>query len=109
EAVERAPVVGDYRGYKILSMPPPSSGGVALVQLLNAVEPHDLTAMGHNSSATVHLMGEAMRRVYADRAEWLGDPDFFDVPVAGLIEEAYMEARMTDFDPDRATGSANVE
>ena len=103
--VERAPVVGTYRGHRVLSMPPPSSGGVALVQLLNAVEPVDLGALGLGSSASLHLAGEAMRRAYADRAEWLGDPDFVSVPVAGLTDKAYTARRMADFDPDRATGS----
>ena len=103
--VERAPVEGTYRGHRVLSMPPPSSGGVALVQLLNAVEPHDLGALGFGSSASVHLMAEAMRRVYADRAEWLGDPDFVDVPVAGLTGKGYMTRRMADFDAARAGAS----
>jgi cytochrome P450 len=70
EAVERAPVTGTYRGYRIISMGPPSSGGVALIQLLNAVEPHPIRRMGFHSSETIHLMGEAMRRAYADRAEF---------------------------------------
>ncbi len=109
EAVERAPIATRYRGYKITSMPPPSSGGVALAQLLHAVEPYDLAAMGFQSSATVHLMGEAMRRVYADRAQWLGDADFFDVPVDGLVDPDYMARRMENFDPDRVTPSDEVE
>ena len=103
--VERAPVVGTYRGHRVLSMPPPSSGGVALVQMLNAVEAHDLGALGLGSSASLHLMGEAMRRAYADRAEWLGDPDFVAVPVDGLTAKAYAARRMADFDPARASGS----
>lgn len=102
--VERAPVTGTYRGHRVLSMPPPSSGGIALVQMLNAVEPHDLGALGLGSSASVHLMGEAMRRAYADRAEWLGDPDFVTVP-GGLTDKAYTARRMADFDPQRASGS----
>ncbi len=102
EAIERAPVSGSYRGHKIISMPPPSSGGVALMQLLNKVEPYDIAEMGFNSSETIHLMGEAMRRVYADRAQWLGDPDFFDVPVSDLIEKNYADVRMKDFNPYRA-------
>ncbi|HEX8386270.1 MAG TPA: gamma-glutamyltransferase, partial [Rubricoccaceae bacterium] len=106
--VERAPVVGTYRGHRVISMGPPSSGGTALLQLLAAVEPFDLRAMGFNSSATVHLMGEAMRRTYADRARWLGDPDFVDVPVGGLLDMAYVRARMATFDPRRTTPSAEV-
>ena len=108
EAVEREPVESTYRGHRIISMAPPSSGGVALAQLLNAVEPHDIGEMGYNSSTTVHLMGEAMRRVYADRAEWLGDPDYFDVPVEALIQKEYMQRRMATFDPERADSSADV-
>ena len=108
EAVERAPVSGTYRGYRFFAMAPPSSGGVALVQLLNAVEPYDLGEMGHHSAEAVHLMGEAMRRVYADRAQWLGDPDYFDVPVAALVGKEYMRRRMADFNPDRADSSGAV-
>ncbi len=105
---ERAPVVGMYRGHRVISMGPPSSGGTALLQLLAAVEPFDVRAMGFNSSATVHLMAEAMRRTYADRAEWLGDPDFVNVPVAGLVDTAYVRARMATFDPARTTPSLLV-
>ncbi|GAB5521190.1 MAG: gamma-glutamyltransferase [Rhodothermales bacterium] len=108
QAVEREPVTGTYRGHKIISMHPPSSGGVALMQLLNAVEPYDLSTMGFNSSATVHLMGEAMRRAYADRAEWLGDPDFFPVPIAELTSKAYTTQRMLDFNPYRADTSEHL-
>ena len=106
--VERAPVVGSYRGHRVISMGPPSSGGIALLQLLAAVEPFDIRAMGFNSSASVHLMAEAMRRTYADRAEWLGDPDFVTVPVAGLIDTAYVRARMATFSPARVTPSDAV-
>jgi len=108
ESIEREPVVGRYRDYKIMSMPPASSGGVALVQLLNAMEPYDIREMGVNASATIHLMGEAMRRVYADRTEWLGDSDYSDVPVKALIKKDYMRSRMASFDPDRATASESV-
>nr|BCW99998.1 MAG: gamma-glutamyltransferase [Bacteroidota bacterium] len=104
----REPVRGTYRGYEIISMGPPSSGGVALLQLLNMVEPYDLAAMGFHSSASIHLMAEAMRRVYADRAEFLGDPDFYPVPVPQLISKAYARHRMRDFDPERTTPSAQV-
>ena len=101
-AIEREPIVGEYRGHKVYSMPPASSGGIALVQLLNAVEPYDVSAMGFNSSATIHLMGESMRRVYADRAEWLGDSDFFEVPIEELTDKEYMQSRMAGFNPDSA-------
>ncbi|HEX9951530.1 MAG TPA: gamma-glutamyltransferase [Rubricoccaceae bacterium] len=106
--VERPPVVGMYRGHRVISMGPPSSGGTALLQMLASVEPFDVRAMGFNSSATVHLMGEAMRRAYADRAEWLGDPDFVSVPVAGLIDTAYVRSRMATFDPASTTSSDTI-
>ena len=108
EAVERPAVEASYRGYRVLSMPPPSSGGVALAQLLNAVEPYDIKEMGFGSSATVHLMAEAMRRVYADRAEHLGDADFYPVPVEELITKEYMQRRMGSFNPYRADTSETV-
>jgi gamma-glutamyltranspeptidase / glutathione hydrolase len=109
EAVEREPVVSSYRGHRVISMAPPSSGGVAVAQLLNAMEPYNIADMGHNSSATLHVMGEAMRRVYADRAEWLGDPDFFEVPVAELIDKEYMQRRMADFRPWQADSSVAID
>ena len=88
EAVERKPVTVSYRGYEVHSMGPPSSGGVAIAQLLNAAEMKPIDRMGFNSSATVHYVGEAMRRVFADRAKWLGDPDHVDVPTEGLLERS---------------------
>ena len=108
QPVERAPVVGAYRGHRVISMAPPSSGGIALVQLLDAVEPFDVAGLGVNSSATVHLMGEAMRRAFADRAEYLGDPDVADVPTEALVDERYTRRRMADFDPARADSSTGV-
>jgi len=108
EAIERTPVSGTYRDYRLVSMPPSSSGGVALLQLLNAVESFDIAEMGFNSSETIHLMGEAMRLVYADRAEWLGDSDFFPVPVDALIQKEYMQRRMEAFDPQRAGTSVTT-
>ena len=107
-AVERPPVRASYRGYNVISMGPPSSGGVALAQLFNAVEPHDIGAMGYQSSEAAHLMGEAMRRVYADRAKWLGDPDHVDVPTEGLIRKSYMQERMANYDSSRITPSDSV-
>lgn len=107
-SVWRKPIVGNYKGYKIITMPPPSSGGIALVQLLKSVEPYDLASMGHNTSATIHLLTEAERRVYADRAEYLGDPDYYDVPVETLISEGYNKNRMASFDAARATPSDSI-
>lgn len=108
-AIWRAPIVTDYRGYKIISMPPPSSGGVALVQLLEMIEPYDMKSLGHHTSSSIHLMAEAERRVYADRAEHLGDSDFYDVPLDMLTDNNYITARMADFDPSKATKSDSIQ
>jgi gamma-glutamyltranspeptidase/glutathione hydrolase len=108
-AVERAPVSVDYRGYDVHSMGPPSSGGVAIAQLLNAAEMKPIDRMGFNSSATAHYLGEAMRRVFADRAKWLGDPDHVEVPTEGLIQKDYMRQRMASFDSTRITPSDSVD
>ena len=108
EAVERDPVTATYRGYEVHSMGPPSSGGVAIAQLLNAAEMKDIDQMGFNSSATAHYLGEAMRRVFADRAKWLGDPDHVQVPTEGLIQKDYMRERMASFDSSRITPTDSV-
>ncbi len=107
-SVWREPVTGTYRGYQIVSMPPPSSGGVLLVQMLNMLEPYDLGGMGFGSAAAVHHMIEAERRAYADRAEYLGDPDFYPVPVARLTSKSYARTRFADFNPERASRSAEI-
>ncbi len=109
EAVERDPVSTTYRGYEVHSMGPPSSGGVAIAQLLNAAERKPIEKMGFNSSSTVHYLGETMRRVYADRAKWLGDPDHVEVPTEGLIQKDYMRDRMASFNSDRITPSDSVK
>jgi gamma-glutamyltranspeptidase/glutathione hydrolase len=108
DAVVRAPVAGTYRGYDILSMPPPSSGGTHIVQILNILEGYDIAAMGAGSAETIHLMAEAMKRAYADRSEYLGDSDFVDVPVAELTSKIYAEARRSEIDPERATPSETI-
>ncbi len=107
-SVWREPIRGTYRGHEVVSMPPPSSGGVLLVQMLNMLETQDLRASGFGSAATVHAMIEAERRAYADRAEYLGDPDFFPVPVQALTSKAYARARYADFDPHKASLSADI-
>ena len=90
QAVERSPIRGSYRGFEIISMPPPSSGGVALVEMLNILEDYDLAEMGHNSADYLHVLTETMRRAYADRAEHLGDPDFNeDMPISRLMDKDY--------------------
>jgi gamma-glutamyltranspeptidase/glutathione hydrolase len=88
-AKERTPLRGSYRGYEVIGMPPPSSGGVAVQQMLNMLEPYDLAAMGYGGSEYFHLLTEVMRRAYADRARWLGDPDYYAVPVDGLVGKDY--------------------
>jgi gamma-glutamyltranspeptidase/glutathione hydrolase len=107
-SVWREPIKGTYRGYQIYSMAPPSSGGVLLVQMLNMLEPYDLKASGFGSAATIHLMVEAERRAYADRAEYLGDPDFFPVPIAELTAKPYARLRFSDFDATRASVSTSI-
>ncbi len=106
EAVEREPIRGSYRGYEIVSMPPPSSGGVVLVEMLNILEGFDLAAMGHNSAQYLHVLTESMRRAYADRAEYLGDPDFNeDMPVARLTSKAHADSLRGSIDLERASVS----
>jgi gamma-glutamyltranspeptidase / glutathione hydrolase len=107
-AVERPPLTGTYRGYRIVSMGPPSSGGVALLQLLNILEAYPLAEYGHNSSRTMHLMIESERRVYADRSKWLGDPAFYRVPITGLVAKAYAAHLRDAITPTRATPSSEV-
>ncbi|MCW5910935.1 MAG: gamma-glutamyltransferase [Cyclobacteriaceae bacterium] len=108
-AVWRDPVIANYKEYKIISMPPSSSGGVCLVQLLKSIEPYPIRQWGHNSVAAVHLMTEAERRVYADRAIYLGDPDFYEVPIKQMIDDQYNDDRMSTYNPEKATPSAEVK
>jgi gamma-glutamyltranspeptidase/glutathione hydrolase len=108
KAIWRKPVTGTYRGYDVVTMPPPSSGGIALIQLLKSVEPYPLAKWGFNTDSTVQLMVEAERRVYADRAAHLGDPDFYPVPQKKLIEGAYIKQRMSTFNWNKASTSAEI-
>jgi len=108
KVVERAPVRGTYRSYEIVSMPPPSSGGVHVVQILNILSNFPLRDWGPNSARTIHVMAEAERRAYADRAEYLGDPDFFKVPVQGLTSPAYAKTLAAQIDLAHATPSAQI-
>ena len=105
---ERPVARGRYRGFEVVSMPPPSSGGVHLVQILNILEGFDLAAMGHGSAETLHVMAEAMKLAYADRSEFLGDPDFVRVPVAGLTSKAYAETQRATIDRVRARPAAEI-
>jgi gamma-glutamyltranspeptidase/glutathione hydrolase len=107
-AKERTPVRGNYRGHEIISMPPPSSGGAVLIEMLNILEGFDLRKMEANSSDRYHHMAEAMRRAFADRAEYMGDSDFVKVPVQGLIDKAYAETLRGTIKNDRASTSAEV-
>lgn len=98
---ERQPLIASYRGFTVVTMPPPSSGGIALTQVLSALEMADLKGLGHNSSEHLHRLTEAMKHAYADRAQHLGDPDFVDVPVQRLLSPERIEAIRADFDPTR--------
>lgn len=109
EALWRGPLVARYDSFTVITMGPPSSGGIALAQLLGMLEPFPLRQWGHNSSRTVHYLTEAERRVYADRATHLGDPDFWPVPQTQLLDPDYLRARMADTDPARASLSSSVE
>ena len=109
QAVERTPLRGKYRGYEIVLMPPPSSGSIAILQMLGMIEPFDVAAMGSNSAAKYHLFAEVMKRAFRDRAEYLGDPAFTRVPVSQLLDPAYIKGRMTDFSPDRATPATAIQ
>jgi len=108
EAIWRQPLVSTYKEYGIISMPPPSSGGLALSQLLKMVAPYPLREYGFQSAETIHLMAEVERRVYADRATYLGDSDFVTVPIRSLLDDDYLKNRMADFDPNRANDSRMI-
>lgn len=105
----REPVTGMYRDHKIISMPPPSSGGVAILQLLQGAENYDLKKMGHNSFESIHILTELERRVYADRATHLGDPDYFDVPTDMLLSPSYNEERFSDITLYEKTDSQDIK
>lgn len=102
------PLAVDYKNYKIISMPPPSSGGITLLQLLKSIEPYNIKELGHNTAETIHLYTEAERRSFADRAVHLGDPDFHNIPTQQLISSEYIRERMSTYHPDQATPSASV-
>ena len=108
EAKERAPVKGTFRGYDIASMPPPSSGGVALIEMLNMLESFDLKAKGFTSAEAKHLEIEAMRRAYLDRARYLGDPDFVQMPLTKLLSKDYARTLASTIDPAKASSSAQL-
>jgi gamma-glutamyltranspeptidase/glutathione hydrolase len=105
---EREPLRGSYRGFEIISMPPPSSGGAVLIEMLNILEGFDLKKLNPLSSDYYHLLIEAMRRAYADRAEYMGDTDFVRVPISGLIDKAYAERQRSSINLERASASSEI-
>ena len=108
EVKEREPIRGSYRGYDIISAPPPSSGGVALMEILNILQGYDLAKLGSRSAQAIHLTIEAFRRAFYDRAEFMGDPDFAKIPVAQLIDPKYGAAWRESIDPTHATMSKDL-
>lgn len=109
KVVEREPVRGTYRGYQIVTMPPPSSGGAHLLQILNMMERWPMKQWGTDSAQSVHYMTEAMKLAYADRAEYLGDPDFVKIPLQGLISKRYADALVTGIKPQQAKPSQDIK
>jgi gamma-glutamyltranspeptidase/glutathione hydrolase len=108
DAVERPPIRGVFSGYEFISMPPPSSGGVLLKQMLAMLEPFDLKAMGHNSSKYIQLLTEVEKLAYADRAEFLGDPDFYEVPANYLTSPEYVAVRSKLINLDKTTPATAI-
>lgn len=108
QAVWRQPIIQGYKNFQVIGMPPPSSGGIALAQLMQMVEKYPLAQWGPNADSTIQIMVEAERRVYADRAKWLGDPDFVQVPVKELMDPTYVTNRMKSMSFEKATPSKEV-
>ncbi len=106
--VVRRPVRSTYRGHEIYAMSPPSSGGVHIAQMLNILEGYDCRGLGHNGAAMIHRMAEAMKRAFADRSRYLGDPDFVSVPVDSLVSKGYARALRQQIDPARASAARNI-
>ncbi len=104
----REPIVFNYKDLKIISMPPPSSGGICLAQIFKSIETYPIKSYGHNSIKTIQVITEAERRAYADRSFYLGDPDFVDIPVETLLSDGYLKGRMVDFSFDKATSSDSL-
>ncbi|MEO5911522.1 MAG: gamma-glutamyltransferase [Pelobium sp.] len=108
QAIWRKPLTGNYKGYKVIAMPPPSSGGIALLQLMGILENYSLENYAFHQDSSVQLITEAERRVYADRATHLGDPDFYKVPIQDLLNNNYLKSRMSSFNWNKATPSITV-
>lgn len=109
QAVWRKPITFEYDDYTISSMPPPSSGGICLASILGMIEPYDLHEYGFHDVQSIHVIAEAERRAYADRAEFIGDSDFWNVPISGMTNEQYLQSRMADFSAEKATNSEAVK
>ena len=109
EAKWRNPLTFDYKDLKIISMPPPSSGGICMAQIFKMNEPFNLTEMGHNSTQAIQVIVEAERRAYADRSYFLGDPDFVKIPIKQLMAKDYLKQRMSDFSFEKATLSSEIK
>src|SRR5258708_29206218 len=108
QAVERTPLRGHYHDYEIITSPPPSSGGIGILQMLAMLEGSGYEKSGAGSAASVHYVAEVMRRYYADRSEYMGDPDFTKVPIQGLLDPAYIRKRRESIDPQHATPSSTI-
>ncbi len=108
QAVERKPLQGAYRNYSVISAPPPSSGGIGMLQMLGMLDGSGYEKTGAGSAASIHFSAEVMRRFYADRSEYMGDPDFFKVPLSGLLDPAYIKKRRDSIDRDHATPSDSI-
>lgn len=108
KAVERTPISGDYRGYQVYSMPPPSSGGIHIVQILNILENFDMKKYGFGSADAMQIMAEAEKYAYADRSEYLGDPDFVKVPWQALTNKAYAKSIADQIDINKAKPSSEI-
>ena len=108
QAVERTPLRGHYRDYEIITAPPPSSGGIGILQMLGMLEGSGYEKTGAGSAASIHYVAEVMRRFYADRSEYFGDPDFYKVPVTKLLDPAYIARRRSSIDPQHATPSDQI-
>ncbi len=108
KAVERVPVIGKYRNYTIITSPPPSAGGIGILQMLGMLDGSGYEKTGFGSAASIHYLAEVMRRFHADRSRYLGDPDFFKVPTPGLLDPAYISKRRESIDPNHATPSSDL-
>nr|WP_315165915.1 gamma-glutamyltransferase [uncultured Flavobacterium sp.] len=109
EAKWRTPLTFDYKDLKVISMPPPSSGGICLAEIFKMIAPFDLAKMGHNSTEAIQVIVEAERRAYADRSYYLGDPDFVKIPLKALMDDDYLKQRMSNFSFEKATLSSDIK